>query len=195
MRIRDGFGTPVLGLPKRSDRKADEVLTSETIRDVGRALPWLASEPQTESVPPGMSADERAKLLDAHAKGLRQRYDSLYPVIDRAGRKLAAALDELNPAEIADPEGEGTEALETAEAYFHAQREDLHRLNRALVEAGAPRDHDAFEALARLDRLYAWIVATMQEIRWTVLIDEGVRTPPTARTFTSGADLVAALDD
>ena len=171
------------------------MLTSETIRDVGRALPWLASEPPTESIPTGTSAEKRTELLDSHAQGLRHRYDSLYPVIDRAGRKLAAGFEELNPAEIIDPEGEGTEALETAEAYFHAQRIDLSRLRNALIEVGAPPDHDAFDALDRLDGLYAWIGATMQEIRWTLLIVDGVRPPSTARMFTSGADLVAALDD
>lgn len=171
------------------------MLTSETIRDVGRALPWLASEPPTESIPTGTSAEKRTELLDAHAQGLRHRYDSLYPVIDRAGRKLTAAFKELNPSEIVDPGGEGTEALETAEAYFHAQRIDLSRLRNALIEAGAPPDHDAFDALDRLEGLYAWIVATMQEIRWTLLIVEGARLPPNARIFTSGANLVAALDD
>ena len=171
------------------------MLTSEIIRDVSRALPWLASEPRTEPIPTGMSPEERTKFLGAYAQGLRHRYESLYPVVDRAGRKLMAELEELTPAEIADPEGEGAEALEKAESYFHTQRADLARLRATLIEADAPPDHDAFDALNRLDELYAWIVATLQEIRWTVLIVGGVRIPPTGRTFTSGADLVAALDD
>ena len=171
------------------------MLTSETIRDVGRALPWLADEPRPEPIPIGVSLEKRADLLDAQATGLRLRYDSLHPVIDRVGHKLAAAFKALSPAEIADTEGEGTEALEKAEAYFHAQRDDLARMRNALVDAGAPPDHDVFKALDRLDGLYAWIVATMQEIRWTVLIADGVRTPPSGRTFTSGAALVTALDD
>ena len=113
----------------------------------------------------------------------------------RAGHKLAAAFKELEPAEITDPEGEGAEALEKAEACFHAQRDDLARLRSALIDAGAPTDHAVFEALDRLDGLYAWIVAGMQEVRWTVLVADGVRTPPSERTFTSGASLVAALDE
>ena len=170
------------------------MLTGETIRDVGRALPWLAAEPPLEPIPTGVSLEKRIELLDAQAKEFRHRYDSLLPVIDRAGHKLAAAFKALNPAEIADPEGEGAEALEKAAACFHAQRDDMARLRNALVDAGAPPDHDVFKALDRLDGLYAWIVATMQEIRWTVLIADGVRTPPSGRTFTSGAALVTALD-
>ena len=171
------------------------MLSAEMIRDVGRALPWLVEEPQTEPIPAGVSLRERKELLDAHAEGLRLRHDTLYPVIDRAGQKLAAAFKELDPAEVADPEGEGAEALEKAEAYFHAQRGDLSHFRDALIDAGAPPDHDVFDALDRLDGLYAWIVAGMQEVRWTVLVADGVRTPPSERTFTSGASLVAALDE
>ena len=169
------------------------MLSAEMIRDVGRALPWLAAEPRSEPIPTGVSLSERTELLDAHAEDLRIRYDTLYPVIDRVGHKLAAAFKELNPAEIADPDGEGAEALEKAEAYFHAQRGDLSRIRETLIDADAPPDHDVFDALVRLDGLYAWIVAAMQEIRWMVLVADGVRTPPSEHTFTSGASLVAAL--
>ena len=171
------------------------MLSAEMIRDVGRALPWLVAEPQSEPIPTGVSLRGRMDLLDAHAEGLRLRHDVLYPVIDRAGHKIAAALKELDPAEITDPDGEGAEALEKAEAYFHAQRDDLARLRSALIDAGAPPDHDVFEALDRLDGLYAWIVAAMQEVRWTVLVADGRRAPASERTFTSGASLVAALDE
>ena len=121
-------------------------------------------------------------------------------MIDRAGRKLAAAFEELGPAEItgpeiADPEGEVAEALEEAEAYFHAQRGDLCRFRKTLLDAGAPPSHDVFDALDRLDQLYVWIVATIQEGRWTMLVVDGLRTLPSERTFTSGASLVAALDE
>ncbi len=171
------------------------MLSTEMIRDVGRALPWLVAEPRSESIPTGVLLREQTELLDAYAEDLRSRYDTLYPVINRSGHKLAAALKELDPASIVDPEGEGVDALENAEAYFHAQLGDLSDFHKALVDAGAPPDHGVFEALDRLDGLYAWIVATMQEVRWWVLIADGSRTPPSERRFTSGASLVAALDE
>ena len=171
------------------------MLSAEMLRDVGRALPWLVAEPQSEPIPTGVSLRERTELLDAHAEGLRSRYDTLYPVIDRGGHKLAVAFKELDPASIVDPEGEGAEAPEKAEARFHAQRGDLSHFREALVDSGAPPDHGVFEALDRLDGLYAWIVATMQEVRWTVLIADGRRALPSERRFTSGASLVAALDE
>ena len=171
------------------------MLNAEMIRDVGRALPWLVAEPQSEPIPTGVSLSERTEFLDVHAEDLRSRHDTLYPVIDRAGHKLTAAFEELDPASIVDPEGEGAEALEKAEAYFHAQRDDLARLRSALIDAGAPPDHGVFDALDRLDGLYAWIVAAMQEVRWTVLVADGRRASPSERRFTSGASLVAALDE
>ena len=171
------------------------MLSAEMIRDVGRALPWLVAEPRSEPIPTGVSLRERTELLDAHAEGLRSRYDTLYPVINRGGHKLATAFKEPDPVSIVDPEGEGAEALERAEAYFHAQRGDLSDFREALVDAGAPPDPGVFEALDRLDGLYAWIVATMQEVRWSVLIADGRRAPPSERRFTSGASLVAALDE
>lgn len=175
--------------------EANEVLTCETIRDVGRALPWLAAEPQPEPLPADLPFEKRAELFKTHAEGLRHQYTVLYAVLDRAGKKLATALDEADPNKILDPEGEGSEALEKAEAYFDTQRDDLMRLRDALVGAGAPSDHDVFEALDRLAGLYAGIVATMQDVRWGLLITDGVRAPGSGRTFTSGAELVAALDE
>ncbi|MCY4231892.1 MAG: hypothetical protein OXF26_13665 [Alphaproteobacteria bacterium] len=171
------------------------MLSTEMIRDLGRALPWLVAEPQSEPIPAGVSLCKRKDLLDAHAEGLRLRHDTLHPVIDRAGRKLAAAFKEQDPAEICDPEGEGAEALEKAEVYFHGQRSGLSRFRETLVDAGVPPDHDVFEALDRLDALYVWIVVAMQEVRWTLLVADGVRIPPSRRTFTSGASLVSALDE
>ena len=64
---RGDVATLMLRSFERSNQEASKVLTSETIRDVGRALPWLASEPPTESIPTGTSPEKRTELLDAHA--------------------------------------------------------------------------------------------------------------------------------
>lgn len=176
-----------------------QVLTCETIRDVGRVLPWLASEPRPEPLPTGLPTEKRAELLEVHAEALRNLHAELYPVFDRTCQKLSAELsatvDGLGPNEILDPEGQGRQALEDAEAHFIAQGEELQCLRDALIDAGAPSDHDVFKALERLAGLYGWIVATMQELRWAVLIADGLRAPGNGRTFTTGADLVSALDD
>ncbi|MCY4555313.1 MAG: hypothetical protein OXF79_02780 [Chloroflexi bacterium] len=68
------------------------MLSAEMIRDLGRALPWLVAEPRAAPIPTGVSSRERTELLDAHAEGHRTRYDTLCPVINRGGHKLATAL-------------------------------------------------------------------------------------------------------
>ena len=82
--------------------------------------------------------------------------------------------------------------LERAEAYLKAQRGELADFRNAMVDAGARPDHNVVDALDRLDGLYFWIVAALQEVRWHMMIRDGLRAPPGARKFASGADLVAA---
>lgn len=162
---------------------------SKTIRDVSRALPALVSDPD-------LDVPISAELLDAHATGLRERYDSLLPVIDRAGNTLAEAMKTHDPEENADPEGEDVLALEQAEAYFKQRREELLRLRDAFVSVGASPSHEVFDTVERLDDLYIWIIATMQEVRWTVLIFDGIKDrakSPQGRSFTSSSEWFASL--
>ncbi len=164
---------------------------SKTIRDVSRALPALVSDPD-------LDVPVSAKLLDAHASGLRERYDNLLPVIDRAGKTLAEAMKMHDPKESADPEGEGVQALEQAETYFKHRREELLHLRDAFVNVGASPSHEVFDAVDRLDNLYIGIVATMQEVRWSVLILDGVKDrakTPEGHTFTSSSEWLASLHE
>lgn len=164
---------------------------TNTIRDVSRALPALASGPEIE-VPVSTA------LLDAVATDLRERHASLHPVIDRAGEALADAMKRHDPKETADPEGEGAGALEQAEAYFKDCRAELQHLRQACVELGASPSHGVFDALRHLDDLYVSIIATMQEVRWSVLIFDGVSDgagSPARRTFATASEWLASLHD
>ena len=163
---------------------------SKTIRDVSRALPALVPDD------PDLAVPISAELLDAHTKGLRCHHDNLFPVIDRAGHTLAEAIKKLGPGESPDPEGEGAAALERAEVHFKQRQEQLGHSRDAFIEVGAPPSHEVFEALDRLDNLYTWIIATMQEVRWAVLISEGLEDKaesPDGRSFTSSAKWLKSL--
>ena len=86
--------------------------------------------------------------------------------------------------------------MEQAEAHFKDRRQELPRLRGAFGEAGASPSHDVFDALERLDNLYRWIVGTMQEVRWSVLISEGVRDKaeaPERRSFATSHEWLASL--
>lgn len=164
---------------------------SNTIRDISRALPALVSGPDL-----GMPVS--AELLDAHAQGLRERHDSLLPVIDRAGSVLSEAMKKHDPRSPVDPDGEGVRAVEQGERYFKQRLDELQQLRDAFADLRTSSSHDVFRELDRLEHLYAWIVAIMQEVRWAVLIGDGVRDradSPEPRTFTSSAEWLATLHD
>lgn len=161
------------------------------IRDVSRALPALVAGPD-------LDVPVSAELLDAHATALRKQYQNLLPVIDRAGKALSEAMHQHDREQAADPEGEGAKALEQTEAYFKRRRKDLRRLRRAFVQVGAPPAHGVFRALDRLDDLYESIVATMQEVRWSVLIFDGVRDAADfadRRPLATSSEWLASLHD
>lgn len=135
-------------------------------------------------------------LLDAHTNGLCQQYDNLLSVTDRAGNTLTKAIERLASGESPDPDGEVAPALEQAEVCFKHRQEQLRHSRRAFVEAGASPSHRVFKALDRLDNLYTWIVGAMQEVRWAVLISEGLMEKaesPEGRSFTSSIEWLASL--
>ena len=162
---------------------------SQTIRDVSRALPALVADPD-------IKVPVSRRLLDTQAKELRQQYDNLLPLVDRAGNTLAKAVEKLDPEESPDPDGEGVAALEQAEVHFKHRQERLRHSRDAFFEVGASPSHEVFQPLDRLDNLYTWIVATMQDVRWAVLIAEGFKDKaesPEGPSFTSSAQWLASL--
>lgn len=163
-----------------------------TIRDVSRALPALTSGADFEVMPVSTA------LVDSVATGLRKQHAGLRPVIDRAGEVLAEAMKEHPSDEIIDPEGDGAVALEQAEAYFKGRRAELERLREACVGLGTSPSHGVFNALRRLDDLYVSIIGSMQEVRWSVLIFDGVRDrvdSPAPRAFATSSEWLASLNE
>ena len=172
------------------------MLTAETLRDVSRTLPWLASKPggtgkdaTLADVVARKPVDRQPAVVDGCAAAMRDRYETLYPVLHR----LEAEVESASSEEITDPDGEAAVSLEATEAYFDRERRELGRLRAALADA-AGAEHPVFDELARLDAFFTSLIARLQQIRWTLLIADGVRAPTTGRTFRSGKALVAALD-
>ena len=157
------------------------MLTGEILRDVGRTLPWLASTPPRANKP---------ETMEAYADELHERYATLYPAVHRLMAEFASARFD----EIRDPNGDAAVALEAAETYFKTEREELGRLHATLADGAVRRDDQVFDELSRLQDLFRWLVAYLQDIRWNLLIAEGVRAPTTGRTFKSGRELVVALE-
>lgn len=103
---------------------------------------------------------------------------------------MSHPIERLDPEESPGPREEGAAALQEAEAYFKHRQERPRHSRDALVEVGVSPSHEVFEVLDRLDGLFTRIVAAMQEVRWTVLIFEGLKAnveSPERRSFTFSA--------
>ena len=86
--------------------------------------------------------------------------------------------------------------MEEGERYFKHRLEELQRLRRTFAELRVSPLHDVFGQLDRLEHLYTGIVATLQEVRWSVLIADGIKDnadAPERRTLTSSSEWLASL--
>ena len=174
----------------------------EAIRNVGRVLPWLARMPGQPDrnwfTPDNLvrtSDPETREALVALERNLGERHDSLCAAFTAMTDKLRAELESTVPGTVMDPDGTGVQALEEAEEYFRTERSELRDIRKALDGSGVRSAYGpkVMDELDRLDRLFFTIVQWCQEIRWLVMINDGVASPTTGKTFTSGADLVSSL--
>ena len=177
---------------------------TDVIRNVGRLLPWLvrtSDEPDRRRYTcmhlTQASSRETRAAVDALMSNLRERYDAVTNVASRMMDKLQAEIESTPPGTIMDPEGTGIQALEEAEEYFRIECDKLCDIRDALERSGGSEAHGKaiIDQLDRVRSLFTTVVAWSQEMRWLLLINDGTLAPTTGRTFTSGAELVSALDD
>ena len=149
-----------------------------------------------------MPSSQRAAIGAQLVEMCHERENTLTAML----RKMTAELRDFSSRDastlvddLADPHCEATDSCETAEAYFRAERDDLAGTRRAFsasAEPDATGDAELFAALDRLDTAFRLAVACMQEARWLVLMANGGRGAPASdRTFSSGTELLAAIDD
>ena len=184
--------------------EAPPPLNSDAIRNVGRVLPWLArlpGQPERQRFRAGnlewTSDDETRAAVAALERNLRERYDSVQGTISTMTDKLRTEVESAVPGTVLDPDGTGIQALEEAEEYFRSESRELRDIRDALDGSGARSAYgpSVFDELDRLDRLFFGIVQQCQEIRWLVMIHDGVASPTTGKTHKSGAELVSSLTD
>ena len=96
-----------------------------------------------------------------------------------------------------DPDDTAVPALERSEEYFRKQREGLREIRESLQRHGGPEAFGAevFEEMERLDKLFENLVASFQEFRWGIMIHDGELAPSPGGTCTSGAGLMASLEN
>ena len=128
---------------------------------------------------------------------LRDRREAVTTTISQMTTKLKAEIESAKPGTPMDPDGTGTQALEEGEGYFRRQSAELESVRKALRVSGGVAVHGRtiFEELEQLHRLFESIVSWSQEVRWLMLINDGSLAPTTGRSFTSGAELLSAIEN
>ena len=96
-----------------------------------------------------------------------------------------------------DPDDIVVPVLEKGEGYFRKEREELRDVRDALQETGGVEVYGAevFAELERLDTLFEHLVASLQELRWTIMIHDGMLAPSTGGTCASGAEFMASMEN
>ena len=128
---------------------------------------------------------------------LRERREAMTTTISQMTTKLKAEVESIKPRTPMDPDGTGTQALEEGEEYFRRQSAELESIQKALRVSGGVAVHGQtiFEELEQLHRLFESIVSWSQEVRWLMLIKDGTLAPTTGKSFTSGAELLSAIEN
>jgi len=177
-------------------------LNGDTIRDVAKVLPWLASMPEQPDADWLVSGDlaqrssgeiqDAVSALERSLLAHRKAVSSALSVI----AKLKAEIESAAPGALLDPGGAGVEELESAEHYFRNAHDWLRSIREALDGRGGPERYGdgVFDALNRLDRLLGEFIGACQETRWLSMVHDGVAEPTTGEKFTSGSEFVSALN-
>lgn len=183
---------------------ATQPLNSDAIRNVGQVLPWLArspGRPERERFGTGnlerTSEVETRTALAALESHFRERHDAVHAAVSAMTEKLRTEIEAAAPDTVIDLDGSGVRALEEAEEYFRSESRELRDIRKALDGSGARSVYgpSVIDELDRLDRLFIGVVQRCQEIRWLVMIHDGVASPTTGKAYESGAELVSSMTD
>lgn len=180
--------------------------SGETVRNVAGTLIWLARPPkQSEVLSQNWLADllanqNRDKLqgaIKALTESFRERHDAVVDVCTAFQERLQKATEDFPPGREIDPDDIAVPELEKSEAYFRTEREELRDIRDALQRTGGAEVYGAevFAELGRLDKLFEYLVASFQELRWAIMIHDGALAPSTGGTCASGAEFMASMEN
>ena len=177
-------------------------LSGETVRNVAGALIWWTRPlEQPEVLNRNWFANLNATLTRRAVQELtdcfRKRHDSIISVSSTFQERLQKAAEDFQPGQEMDPDDIAVPELEKSEAYFREEREELRAIRNALQRTGGIQAHGAevFAALERLDDLFEELIASFQEWRWLIMVNDGLLAPSTRGRCASGAEFMTALEN
>ena len=180
--------------------------SGEAVRNVTGTLVWCAQPlGQSEmlhrkplaSLRTDLNRNELQTAVKELTDSLRKRHDVIVDVGTTFKDRFQKAAEALSPGQEMDPDDIAVPELEKAEAYFHKEREELCRYRDALQRKGGAEAHgiEVFKELDRLERLFKYLIGAFQELRWTIMINDGSLAPNTGGTCTSGSGFMASMED
>ena len=180
--------------------------SSETVRNVVGTLIWLARLPKQSEAPSrnwlaNLLANQDKDKLQGSIKLLTEsfhkRHDAVIEVCTAFQERLQKAAEDFPPGREMDPDDIAVPELEKSEEYFRKEREELRDVRDALQRTGGSEAYGAevFAALERLDKLFEYLVASLQELRWAIMIHDGAFAPSTGGTCASGSEFMASMEN
>ena len=180
--------------------------SGETVRNVAGTLIWLARPPKQSEVLSrnwlaGLLANQNRDKLKGAIKALtenfRKRHDAVVDVCTAFQERLQNAAEDFPSGREIDPDDIAVPELEKSEAYFRKEREELRDIRDALRRTGGAEVYGAevFAELERLDKLFEYLVASFQELRWAIMIHDGAFAPSTDGTCASGSEFMASMEN
>ena len=180
--------------------------SSETVRNVAGTLIWLARPPkQSETLsrnwlvhlPKNQNRDELQSAIRVLTESFHKRYDAVVDVCTAFQDRLQKAAEDFPPGREMDPDDIAVPELEKSEEYFRKEREELRDVQDALQRTGGSEAYgsEVFAALERLDKLFEYLVASLQELRWAIMIHDGALAPSTGGTCASGSEFMASMEN
>ena len=175
--------------------------SGETVRNIAGTLSWFARPPRQSEVlsrnwfvhlPKNQNRDELQSAIKALTENFRKRHDAVVAFQEQ----LQKAAEDFPPGREIDPDDIAVPALEKSEAYFRKEREELRDIRDALQRTGGAEVYGAevFAELERLDKLFEYLVVSLQELRWAIMVHDGALDPSTGETCASGAEFMASME-
>lgn len=180
--------------------------SGETVRNVAGTLIWLARPPeQSETLsrnwlvhlPKNQDRDELQGAIKALTENFRKRHDAVATICSTFQERLQKAAKDFPSGREMDPDDIAVPELEKSEAYFRTEREELRDIRDALQRTGSAEAYgtEVFAELERLDTLFKHLIASLQELRWAIMIHDGALAPSKGEICASGAEFMASIEN
>ena len=180
--------------------------SGETVRNVAGTLIWLARPPKQSEAPnqnwladllANQDKDKLQGAIKLLTESFRERHDSVATVCSTFQERLQRAAEDFPPGREMDPDDIAVPELEKSEEYFRKEREELRDVRDALQRTGGAEVYgtEVFADLERLDKLFEYLVASFQELRWAIMIHDGALAPSTGGTCANGSEFMASIEN